>query len=95
MGEMGSGMADSEIVEIRFSAGSAEKITVQFEPLGTWFDLADDDYIILRTPRNKIDALQVEVLPSGIKVWVAYPEDRVWSDEHIILDRHMVEIGRL
>lgn len=83
------------MVDIRFSAGGEEQTTVQFEPLGTSFDLENQDFIVLRTPREKVDSIQVEIFPSYIKVWVAYPEDRIWSDEHIILDRDGIEIARL
>ncbi|WP_433759521.1 hypothetical protein [Nocardia sp. CA-135398] len=78
-----------ETVDLKFGSVPGATIVVQFEPLGTLFEVSDGDYVVLRAPLHAVGSIEVLGFPSGISVWVLHGE------EYIILDRNGAELDRL
>ncbi|MEV0299190.1 hypothetical protein [Nocardia sp. NPDC050710] len=80
---------DPATVDLKFSAARGETVEVQFEPLGTTFNLSDGDCLYLRTPLDAVPHMEFQVWPNGIAVWVAHGAD------HRVLDRDGNQIDAL
>ncbi|WP_212820638.1 hypothetical protein [Polymorphospora rubra] len=79
------GLADLKLV----AAGGPARIT--FEPLGIAYEVAQDDFVLLRLEVGVIASIEINVWQNGISVWPPYPGD----SEYIILDSGGDELIRL
>lgn len=76
------------LTRLKFKAAYNAEIEVCFEPIGTTFRLASDDFIFLELPIDVVSNVEVVVWSNGIGVWVPYPGDyAVFDSEGNELDR--------
>ncbi|WP_117215643.1 hypothetical protein [Allorhizocola rhizosphaerae] len=81
--------ADAATTRLRFKAAYNASVEVTFEPVGTTFALAPEDFIYLELPIGALPEVEVVVWQNGIGVWVPYPGD------YVILDSNGNELDRL
>ena len=65
---------------IKLSAASGASVEIGFEPIGTSFELAEDESIFLELPIDAVAELQIVSWHNGMAVWVPYPGDYVVYD---------------
>jgi hypothetical protein len=74
---------------VTFKGATEASVVVQFEPIGTTFDVTADEFVVLQLPQWVVSSVEVVVWPTGISVWVPYPGD------YVILDHEGRELDRL
>lgn len=71
---------DESRTTIKLSAARGTAVEIGFEPIGTSFDVADGDWVILELPAESVAELEFVAWPNGIAVWVPFPGDYVVFD---------------
>ncbi|MFE7484324.1 hypothetical protein [Streptomyces sp. NPDC057552] len=64
---------------------------ITFEPGGTAFTLAAEEFLTLRLEPDVVPAVEIAVWPNGISVWLPYPGE----SDYIVLDSEGREVARL
>ena len=73
---------------LKFSA-SEQPTVVCFEPLGADYPLAAGEALFVDVSATDLAEIEVAIWPTGVSVWLPYPDD------HVVLDERGTEIGRL
>lgn len=74
---------------IKLSAAYGATIEIGFEPIGTSFELAGDEWIVLELPIEAVGNLEFVSWPNGLAVWVPFPGD------YVVYDSAGIELDRL
>ncbi|MFE2292582.1 hypothetical protein [Streptomyces sp. NPDC059452] len=64
---------------------------ITFEPGGTAFTLAAEEFITLRLDPSLASAVEIAVWSNGISVWLPYPGE----SDYLVLDSDGQEVARL
>ena len=73
---------------LMFSA-SEQPTVISFEPLVQEYSLAAGQALFVEVSAAEIAEIEVAVWPTGVAVWLPYPDD------HLVFNEHGAEIGRL
>jgi hypothetical protein len=87
--KLGSMVMSEPTTLLTFAAAGPEPVEVCFEPVGTTFELVDEQSVSLQLPLSVVSEVKVVVWPNGVGVWVPYPGD------YTILDPDGRELDRL
>ena len=84
-------MSSDPVTRLTFKSAPGDPVQVQFEPVGTLFDLAGGESVALQLPASEVSAVEIVVWPAGgVSVWVPYR-----GDHYVILDAEGRELDRL
>ncbi|MDT0489775.1 hypothetical protein RM717_04575 [Streptomyces griseus] len=84
------GTDSSSTMDMKLAAADGPA-RITFEPGGTAFTLAAEEFLTLRLEPDVVPAVEITVWPNGISVWLPYPGE----SDYIVLDSEGREVARL